>query len=308
VKKRNRGDFCLWKFAHGAVSGGVDAEPFARALTKDGEPAWNTPLGWGRPGWHIEDTAISEHYFGPQYDIHGGATDLKFPHHEAEIAQQEAASGAVPFVRFWMHTGFLTVNDEKMGKSKGNFITVREFLEKHDAETLRFLVLQHHYRTPMNFTPERVMQAAASLRALVESIWKLDLVAQRGTGTAELPIPLPIGAFTAALENDFNTPAALAELFSFESALQDTFFILSRSAARDAAAVLRKSLNSLGLEVVPAVVSGEAVTLAEERELCRGRKQFTQADELRKKLHGLGYEVDDTPLGPFVRPASPPHP
>jgi cysteinyl-tRNA synthetase len=308
VRKRNRGDFCLWKFPHSAAPSNAGSEPFARTLTVEGEPIWNTTLGWGRPGWHIEDTAISEQYFGTQYDIHGGAVDLKFPHHEAEIAQQEAASGKVPFVRVWMHTGFLVIDNEKMAKSKGNFITIRQFLAAHSPSTLRFLVLQHHYRSPMHYTAALAAQADASLRTLTDITWKLDAVVARGTGTASLPAPLPTDAFTAALEDDFNTPAALATLFSFESALQTVVFSLARNAARDAADGFRNALGTLGIEVPPVSVSPEAAALATERELCRSSKQFTQADDLRKQLYGLGYEVDDTPLGPFVRPVPPPQP
>src|SRR3989344_9392375 len=133
INKRNKGDFALWKFS------------------KPGEPKWKTELGEGRPGWHIEDTAITEKHFGPQYDIHGGARDLIFPHHEAEIAQMEGISGKKPMVRTWMHTGLLTINGEKMSKSLGNFITIRDFLEKQPARVLRFLMIKAHYRSPIDY-------------------------------------------------------------------------------------------------------------------------------------------------------------
>ncbi|KKU84749.1 MAG: Cysteinyl-tRNA ligase, partial [Parcubacteria group bacterium GW2011_GWA2_47_8b] len=134
VNKKNKGDFALWKFK------------------KENEPSWKTPIGEGRPGWHIEDTAITERWFGPQYDIHGGAVDLKFPHHEAEIAQQEAASGKKPMVKVWMHSGFLVVGGEKMAKSSGNFVTVRDFLKQYPVEVLRYLVAAHHYRSPLDYS------------------------------------------------------------------------------------------------------------------------------------------------------------
>ena len=140
--KRNPGDFSLWK------------------KRQDGEEVtWDSPWGKGRPGWHIEDTAITETYFGAQYDIHGGAMDLIFPHHEAEIAQMEATSGKKPLVRYWMHTGFLNVKGEKMSKSLGNFTTIRDMLQKYEADAFRFFVLLAHYRSPIDFSEEALEQA-----------------------------------------------------------------------------------------------------------------------------------------------------
>jgi cysteinyl-tRNA synthetase len=136
-KKRNTGDFCVWKLKKSET-----------------EPSWaDSELGEGRPGWHIEDTSITEHYFGPQYDLHGGGMDLKFPHHEAEIAQQEAASGMEPFVKYWMHVGFLENKSAKMSKSLGNFLTLHVALEQYDPAVLRFYFLSNHYRAPLDFTP-----------------------------------------------------------------------------------------------------------------------------------------------------------
>ena len=148
IEKKNKGDFCLWKFS------------------KPNEPSWDTELGKGRPGWHIEDTAITETYFGPQYDIHGGARDLIFPHHEAEIAQMESASGKKPLVRYWLHTGFLNVGGQKMSKSLGNFITVGDALEKYNAKTLRFFYIGSHYRSPINFTEKALEKAKNGLERL----------------------------------------------------------------------------------------------------------------------------------------------
>ena len=147
--KRNPGDFSLWK------------------KREDGaEVTWDSPWGRGRPGWHIEDTAITETYFGPQYDIHGGAMDLIFPHHEAEIAQMEATSGKKPLVRCWMHTGFLNVKGEKMSKSLGNFMTIREMLERCDADAFRLFVLLAHYRSPIDFSEEVLEQSRKSLERI----------------------------------------------------------------------------------------------------------------------------------------------
>ena len=152
-EKKDRLDFALWK------------------NRQAGELAWPSPWGAGRPGWHIEDTAIAEKFFGPQYDIHGGAVDLKFPHHESEIAQAEAASGKKPFVKIWMHTGFLLAGGEKMSKSSGNFITIRDFLKNRDAAALRLLIASRHYRSPLDYEESLAENAENSLRT-IGSFWK----------------------------------------------------------------------------------------------------------------------------------------
>src|SRR3989338_7142056 len=166
IRKRNKGDFALWKLVRFEATNYLSKSTNSTNKFKiiNGEPAWWTTLGWGRPGWHIEDTAITEHYFGPQYDLHGGAIDLKFPPHEAEIAQQEAVSGKKPFVKIWMHTGFLLIKGEKMSKSLGNFITIRDFFNIQRGESpramrdrvnvLRFLILSQHYHSPIDYVPE----------------------------------------------------------------------------------------------------------------------------------------------------------
>jgi cysteinyl-tRNA synthetase len=311
IAKRNRGDFCLWKFPKVApTTRKTEPKLFTRRAMADGEPAWFTSLGWGRPGWHIEDTAISESYFGPQYDIHGGGIDIKFPHHEAEIAQQEAASGKKPFVRIWMHTGSLLVTGKKMSKSLGNYVTIQDFLKDHAADTLRFITLSHHYRSPINYTEELATQARASLSTLEVFLAKLMFAARASTSKK------PNGAaqriandgrnFSAALNDDFNSPAALAVLFNLVTREEKGVWTLTRAEARSIARFLSVSLTTLGFSARSPVVPKDVQALANERELCRGHKQFTQADELRKRLNGLGYEVDDTPLGPFVRHASAP--
>ena len=155
-KKRNRGDFCLWKFSR-ALS---DAE------VKEGEPVFAASIGAGRPGWHIEDTAITESFLGPRYYIHGGAQDLKFPHHEAEIAQQESISGKHPLAKIWMHVGFLKLSGKKMSKSEGNFLTITQLLEKHSPNTFRLLVFSHHYRSPIDYTPSLIKENEKNLSHL----------------------------------------------------------------------------------------------------------------------------------------------
>ena len=157
VGKKNRGDFALWKFY------------------KDGEPFWKTALGNGRPGWHIEDTAITEKFFGPQYDIHGSAIDLIFQHHEAELAQQEAASEKNPFVKIWMHSGFLNSKGNKMSKSNGAFLTVKDFLKTNDPNILRLISLNHHYRSPIEYSDELVFQTKEQWSNLLQFLAKLNI-------------------------------------------------------------------------------------------------------------------------------------
>jgi cysteinyl-tRNA synthetase len=188
-EKKNQGDFCLWKFK------------------KEGDPSWDVRIGEGRPGWHIEDTAITETEFGPQYDLHGGAVDLIFPHHEAEIAQMEALSGQKPFVKYWLHTGFLQVNGEKMSKSKNNFYTIRDVAEKGFSPlALRYLFLLSHYRTPVNFTWEALEAANNAFEKLKRFVGPMS---ERGAVDESYK-----AQFTDKLENDLNTPQALAVLWT----------------------------------------------------------------------------------------------
>jgi len=194
-EKRGPNDFCLWKFA------------------KEGEPYWETDIGNGRPGWHIEDTAITETIFGPQYDIHGGAVDLMFPHHEAEIAQMEAVSGKVPFVKYWLHAGFLNMKEEKMSKSLGNIVTIREALKANDPRVLRFMFISGHYRSTLTYDEDVLEQSRQALQRIDEFMFRLD----SGYASAkekELVDELKAGVI-AALDNDFNTPQALSLIYDY---------------------------------------------------------------------------------------------
>lgn len=311
VAKKNRADFCLWKFPKRAIPD--SGAPYELRVTDDGEPVWHTPLGWGRPGWHIEDTAITEHYYGPQYDVHGGGIDIKFPHHEAEIAQQEAASGRAPFVKHWIHTGHLLVGGKKMSKSLGNFITVREFLTDHHPDLLRWLVLKHHYRAPMNYTEDLLANADTELAALREFLAKLSFVETRAPrhaasdGTIAEAIAASERALREALGNDFMTPLVVAHWFSFMSGYQDTVWRMGRAEAGALRQHLEDWLTKLGFSTTQSEDDpADVIALAEKRELSRGRKQFIEADALRDRLRALGYVVDDTPLGPWVRRVSSP--
>jgi cysteinyl-tRNA synthetase len=283
--KRNRGDFCLWKFS------------------KEGEPSWESELGAGRPGWHIEDTAITEKYFGPQYEIHGGGQDLIFPHHEAEIAQQESASGKKPFVRFWLHSGLLVTQGGKMSKSLGNFMTVDEALKKYSPEALRFYFLSAHYRSPLDYSEKNLKQAEAAVARLGEFVQKLKLIKEDGPEAADGVKKLET-VFEESMDNDFNVPAAMGYVFNFMAGAnpQISAGTMGRQSAQAVLEFLDKINGVLG--VVPTkfeLPPPETQKLIDEREEARERKDFTRADELRGQIKNLGYEVGDTIYGPLVK-------
>jgi len=279
-KKRNIGDFALWKFS------------------KPGEPSWKTDLGEGRPGWHIEDTAISESFFGPQYHLHGGAVDLKFPHHEAEIAQQESASGKKPFVKIWMHTGFLMVNGEKMSKS-GTFTTIRSFLKAHAPETLRIMILSYHYRSPVDYTETIATNAKKNIADIKEFLAKLSLISS-AKKSVNFSTEKSEKEFHAAMEDDFNTPKAFAAIFEFMNEANKIIWKLSKTQAKEASKFVAESLKCLGIELRPAKIPSQITKLMRQRELFRKDKQFIQSDALRKEIEQLGFSIEDTPAGPLI--------
>ena len=218
-------------------------------LSKEGEPSWSTQVGDGRPGWHIEDTAISEYYFGPQYEIHGGGIDLKFPHHEAEIAQQEAASDKKPFVQFWMHAGALLVEGKKTSKSAGNFITIRDFLVSHSPETLRWITLTHHYRSPIDYSHGMAQQAAVAMDTLSMFSVKLDRTDGKETVDAKRVVAENAKKFNEALADDINTPLAIAVLFELTARFQAKIWTIKRSDAKLIKNHLKDSLDLLGISL-----------------------------------------------------------
>ncbi|MEW6617237.1 MAG: cysteine--tRNA ligase [Patescibacteria group bacterium] len=306
IEKRNRGDFCLWKFVDVR-----DIKNTSEHTIIHGEPAWNSPFGWGRPGWHIEDTAITEKYFGPQYDLHGGGLDLKFPHHEAEIAQQEAASGKKPFVRFWLHAGFVSIDGEKMSKSKKNFISVTDFFKKNGSDneatknTFRILVASHHYRSPMNFSWELFEQARVRFSSLVEFVTKLEFI-KNSKNTKEqehtsIDAEKIEQSFFDAMRDDFNTPLALGMLFSEMNRIAPYMFSLNKNDINSFISATEKCLHIIGISIPHHTVPERVIHIMNERELSRAHKQFAHADALRKEIEELGYEVEDTPIGPFVK-------
>ncbi len=289
--KRNKQDFSLWK------------------MRKEGEPYWNSPWGEGRPGWHIEDTAIAEKYLGQQYDIHGGGVDLIFPHHEAEIAQMESISGKKPMVRYWLHTGFLKVEGKKMAKSLGNFITIQDALKRYDVEVLRLFFSSTHYRSPIDFYEKKIEQAKTALEALYETIDNIRRsVKSMGDLTEnekalERIMEESRRRFREAMDDDFNTPLALSCLFDLAKVVNkffDTQKSINERLADDLINTFRELGGIIGIlqkEEVKGELPEELRLLIEERERARERKDWKIADEIRKRLEELGIILEDTPQG-----------
>ena len=272
-------DFVLWKSA------------------KESEPEdakWDSPYGIGRPGWHIECSAMSCALLGEQFDIHGGGADLQFPHHENEIAQSEGATGKAP-VRFWMHNGFVRVDNEKMSKSLGNFFTIREVLKDYDAETVRFFILRAHYRSPLNYSNAHLDDARAALKRLYTA---LSLV------KAEVPAQIdwndPFAArFKAAMDEDFGTPEAVAVLFELASEV-------NRTQSPERAGLLRALGGCIGLlqddpqgflQAGSALDAGAIQAQIEARAAAKAAKDWAEADRIRKTLLEQGVVLKDSPTG-----------
>ncbi len=288
--KHNQNDFVLWKKREG--------EEYA------GEPVWDSPWGKGRPGWHIEDTAITEYYFGPQYDIHGGGLDLIFPHHEAEIAQIEAVSGKKPLVRYWMHTGFLNVSGEKMSKSLGNFITIRDLLKEYEGDVFRFFVLSTHYRSPIDFSKDSLHQAEKSLERIKNYINVLNELVEvnnisedeinNAVSTSEIPSDLIVNFFNA-MDDDFNTPKAISNIFEFIKKFNNLDSYNKESIAYikkffdDVVFILGLDFNVSGNDDVTEYID----LILNIREKLRANKQYELSDEIRDELNNLGINVSD---------------
>ena len=283
-----------------------DPKDFALWKKQDEEPYWDSPWGKGRPGWHIEDTAITESYFGPQYNIHGGGLDLIFPHHDAEIAQMEAASGKEPLVECWMHTGFLNVRGEKMSKSLGNFITIKELLKSYSPEVYRFFVLSTHYRSPIDFSDEILKQAENSLKRiqnsgkmLMELSQSTSLPDEDESNFAE-ELELFRTNFFAAMDNDFNTPIALSHIFDFTHKLNKQLAnqSLTYNVIESIISTFKEIEEILGFNIVSldsSSDSSDAVLdiLKNVREELRADKNWDLADKIRDELSDIGISLED---------------
>ncbi len=317
-RKQDPLDFALWKAA------------------KPGEPAWDSPWGQGRPGWHIECSAMSHKYLGLPFDIHGGGQDLVFPHHENERAQSECGCGTA-FANHWMHSGMLQVNAEKMSKSLGNFLLLHEVLEGARPEALRMLMLQTHYRSPLDFSPARLEEADAALTRVENALSAADWACQNAVDGAPDALDGEAlraraqtcrGAFAAAMDDDFNAPAALGGIFTLvgevNTALADnTLSVMDAEAVACATDAIRELLAVLGIALAEdagtADYPEEVVTLAadvagyggadameaveallEARALARSEKDWARADAVRDGLTGLGFAIEDTPQGAKV--------
>ena len=293
-KKRDPLDFALWK------------------AEKPGEPAWDSPWGRGRPGWHIECSAMSSKYLGETIDIHSGGVDLVFPHHENEIAQSEAANGK-PFVRYWLHNGFLLIDSEKMSKSLGNFLTARAALEKYPPLALRFFMLSAHYRSPINFAPSGLEQAASGVTRLRNCRSDLDFAAKNRQSDASDLDPAAFeaemkrleGRFADAMNDDFNTAAALGVLFDVVHLVNTTLKdheTLPRAFFETAKAALKTYddvLGVIGPDEAESEEGGdqEVERLIAERLTALKAKDFARSDEIRAQLKERGIVLEDTPQG-----------
>jgi len=285
--KRDPRDFVLWKPA------------------EDSDPGWDSPWGRGRPGWHIECSAMSGRYLGETFDIHGGGADLIFPHHENEIAQSVCAHDGQPFARFWIHNGYLMTEGEKMSKSLGNFYTVHDLLAEFPGEALRLVLLQTHYRQPLDFTKEGVLQAKRVLDRFYGALRSSDDVAQT------IPPTNPDGDMIAALADDLNTPGALAVLHERLSALNRAESPADKARARRTLLAAAAPLGLLANDAEAWLHGPTAGTLDESavaariqsRAAARKQRNFAEADRLRAQLLAEGIILEDTPAGTIWRRA-----
>ena len=302
-RKQNPMDFALWKAA------------------KTGEPAWESPWGNGRPGWHIECSTMSLKYLGETFDFHGGGSDLIFPHHENEIAQSQACCGHDDsFARYWLHNGFITINQEKMSKSLNNFFTVKDILEKYPAEVLRFFIIETHYRSPLDFSDERLKESQTSLNRLntaMENVYELE---KQKSGQASAVSKTLVQAalqakkdFYEAMDDDFNTALALSYMFALAKEINIYYHAVTTGEIEHATAdfvqakaVYEDMADILGILVVDeSTIAAEDTGMVEDlmkliielRQQARASKDWATADKIRDDLKAIGVTLEDSPTG-----------
>ena len=290
-KKRDAMDFALWK------------------KQKEGEPAWESPWGMGRPGWHIECSAMANKYLGKTIDIHSGGQDLIFPHHENEIAQSECANGQL-FANYWMHNGYININNQKMSKSLGNFFTVRDIAKKYDYEIIRFFMLSAHYRNPVNFSDVLMEQAKSAVERVYTCLDNLKFLAKNGVERALTPKEQALSEkideckdkFIAAMDDDLNTADAIAAIFDIVYAANTGLSKEKESSVE----IVNKCIDTikelggvLGLFVSEKeeTLDSKIEALIEERNAARKAKDWAKADEIRDKLKAMNIILKDTPMG-----------
>lgn len=278
--KKDPLDFVLWKAA------------------KPGEPQWDSPWGKGRPGWHIECSAMSEYYLGEHFDIHGGGQDLQFPHHENEIAQSEGAHGH-PFVNYWMHNGFVRVDDEKMSKSLGNFFTVREVLARYQPEVIRFFIMRAHYRSPLNYSDQHLEDARHALDRLYIAL-KGNAVS---TATIDWGEPRA-QQFMQAMNDDFNTSDAIAVLFDLANEANRTGSLQDMALLKALGGLLGLLQRDPQQHLQNGVIAGDSTftpgcieQMIQQRLTARTAGNFTEADRIRKELLNANIVLEDSPQG-----------
>lgn len=292
--------------------GDIKEDPLDFALWKarktEDEIAWQSPWGMGRPGWHIECSAMSKKHLGDTIDIHAGGQDLQFPHHENEIAQSECCNG-VPFAKYWMHNGYITIDNEKMSKSKGNFFTVRDILKDYSGEVMRFFLLSGHYRNPINFSDALMEQAKNGLARMQNAKDNLEYLKTAGAlgdmTASEIETLEKLGEYKAEyiekMDDDLNTADAITAIFEMISAINtETRGGATRSFAAEALTALTELTDVLGLlqsKEETDAISDEVRALVDERQKARAEKNFARADEIRDILKEKGIILKDTPQG-----------
>jgi cysteinyl-tRNA synthetase len=277
-EKEDAMDFVLWK------------------AVKPGEPHWPSPWGEGRPGWHIECSAMSLKYLGETLDIHGGGQDLIFPHHENEIAQSESFTGQKPFVKYWLHNGLVQLGGDKMSKSLGNLITIKQALKNYSADALRIFILNSHYRSPLTYSEEGLEAAKSAEERLLRVVSRDDPVGGKGEAFDAKSYQ---EQFEEAMDDDFNTAKALGVLFELASAINQAADAgVGIAKAQGTLTSLAREVLGLRLEPVDAVeLQDSVVQLIEERERLRQAKKWQEADKIRAKLDEMGIILEDTPKG-----------